>query len=48
LVIKTIFITLEDGLVDADAASLARMCAHDIVPQDLEDAHSKDITKIKP
>lgn len=35
-------------LADAGAASFARMCAHDIVPQDLEDARLKDITQIIP
>jgi hypothetical protein len=35
------------NLADAGEASLACMRAHDIVPQDLEDARSKDITKIE-
>jgi hypothetical protein len=35
------------NLADAGEASLACMRAHDIVPQGLEDARSKDITKIE-
>lgn len=37
----------ERDLADAVAASLARICAHDIAPRGLEDVGLKDTTKIK-